>query len=96
MSELTPQHVLADLGSADFPAEVLDPDKAAEIVIQRLKDASFAVVPENSEVAKLHAEIERLQAAKRRVLQLADERAKEAVELRRQIAELEGRSGGRS
>jgi hypothetical protein len=43
MSELTPQHVLADLfGSADFPAEILlDPAHAAEIVIRRLCDAGF-------------------------------------------------------
>ena len=45
-SELTPQYVLADLlGSADFPVEVLDPDKAAEIIIQRLADAGFAIRP---------------------------------------------------
>jgi regulator of replication initiation timing len=35
-----------------------------------------------SEVEKLKAEIERLQAAKRRALAVADERSKEAVELR--------------
>jgi hypothetical protein len=46
ISELTPQHVLADLfGSADFPAEVLDPERAAEIVIQRLLDAGFEIKP---------------------------------------------------
>jgi hypothetical protein len=44
MSELTPQHVLADLfGSADFPAEILDPEHAAEIVVQRLLDAGFKI-----------------------------------------------------
>jgi hypothetical protein len=44
--ELTPQYVLADLlGSADFPAEVLDPDKAAEIIVQRLIDAGFVIRP---------------------------------------------------
>jgi hypothetical protein len=44
--ELTAQEVLADLfGSGDFPAEVLDPALAAEIAIQRLLDAGFAVVP---------------------------------------------------
>jgi hypothetical protein len=44
MSELTPQHVLIDLfGSGDFPAEVLDPAQAAEIVIQRLLDAGFEI-----------------------------------------------------
>jgi hypothetical protein len=46
MSELTPQHVLTDLfGSADFPAEILDPAQAAEIVIQRLRDAGFEIIP---------------------------------------------------
>jgi hypothetical protein len=44
MSELTPQEVLADLfGSGDFPAEILDPEHAAEIVIQRLNDAGFKI-----------------------------------------------------
>jgi hypothetical protein len=44
MSDLTPQHVLADLfGSADFPAEILDPEAAAEIVIQRLLEAGFEI-----------------------------------------------------
>lgn len=43
--ELTPQEVLADLlGSGDFPAEVLDPEAAAEIILRRLKDAGFEVV----------------------------------------------------
>ena len=46
MSELTPQHVLTDLfGSGDFPAEILDPAQAAEIVIQRLCDAGFEITP---------------------------------------------------
>jgi hypothetical protein len=46
MTELTPQYVLVDLfGSADFPAEVLDPVHAAEIVIQRLIDAGFEIKP---------------------------------------------------
>jgi hypothetical protein len=44
MNELTPQQVLADLfGSADFPAEILDPEHAAAIVIQRLLDAGFEI-----------------------------------------------------
>jgi hypothetical protein len=44
MSELTPQEVLADLfGSGDFPAEILDPEHAAEIVFQRLNDAGFKI-----------------------------------------------------
>jgi hypothetical protein len=44
MSELTPKHVLVDLfGSGDFPAEVMDPVHAAEIVIQRLNDAGFKI-----------------------------------------------------
>ncbi len=50
MSELTPKHVLVDLfGSGDFPAEVLDPVDAAEIVIERLFDAGFAIAPARSE-----------------------------------------------
>ena len=45
MSELGPKHVLADLfGSGDFPAEIIDPEHAAEIVIQRLNDAGFKIV----------------------------------------------------
>jgi len=46
VNELTPQHVLTDLfGSGDFPAEVLDPVHAAEIVIERLIDAGFEIKP---------------------------------------------------
>ena len=46
MNELTPKDVLVDLfGSADFPVEVLDPERAAEIVIQRLLDAGFEIKP---------------------------------------------------
>jgi hypothetical protein len=34
----------ADLfGSGDFPAEIIDPEHAAEIVIQRLIDAGFKI-----------------------------------------------------
>ena len=44
--DLRPQEVLADLlGSGDFPAEVVDPDGAAQIIIQRLIDAGFEIVP---------------------------------------------------
>jgi hypothetical protein len=39
MSELTPQHMLVDLlGSGDFPAQVLDPEAAAWIILRRLFD----------------------------------------------------------
>jgi hypothetical protein len=42
--ELDPLDVLIDLlGSADFPAEVLDPEAAAPIFIQRLDDAGFQI-----------------------------------------------------
>jgi hypothetical protein len=45
-AELRPADVLADLlGSGDFPAEVLDPVGAAAVVIERLLDAGFEVVP---------------------------------------------------
>jgi hypothetical protein len=90
--------MLADLlGSDDFPAQVLDTEAAAKIILQQLADAGFKVTVDEhaagmKEVRRLRAEIERLQDAKRRALQLADERAKEAVELRLRIAELEARS----
>ena len=43
MSDLT---VLADLlGSADFPAEVIDPARATDVIIERLRDAGFNIVP---------------------------------------------------
>jgi hypothetical protein len=48
--ELDPLDVLADLlGSGDFPAEVLDPEVAARLIIERLTDAGFEVVPARSE-----------------------------------------------
>jgi hypothetical protein len=48
MSELTPQHVLADLfNSDDFPVPISDPEAAAEIVIQRLIDAGFEIKPQS-------------------------------------------------
>ena len=44
--KLDPKIVLSDLfGSDDFPAVVLDTEHAAEIVIQRLLDASFEIKP---------------------------------------------------
>jgi hypothetical protein len=46
MSELTPKHVLVDLlGGGDFDHEILDPERAAEIIIERLLDAGFKIVP---------------------------------------------------
>ena len=46
MSELTPRHVLTDLfGGADFDHEILDPEHAADIVIERLRDAGFEIKP---------------------------------------------------
>jgi hypothetical protein len=42
--------VLADLlGSGDFPADVIDPDGAAQIIIERLIDAGFEIVPAATE-----------------------------------------------
>ena len=51
MSELTPQEVLEDLfGSGDFPPEILlDPTRAADVVINRLIDAGFAIKPADIE-----------------------------------------------
>jgi len=47
--ELTPRDVLVDLfGGADFDHEILDAAAAADIVIQRLIDAGFEIVPARS------------------------------------------------
>jgi hypothetical protein len=94
-NESLPVEVLADLlGSGDFPVQVDDPEAAAEIILKRLADAGFKVVEGPiagmREVRRLRADVDRLQEAKRRALQIADERAKEAVELRRQIETLKG------
>jgi hypothetical protein len=44
--ELTPRHVLIDLlGGADFDHEILDPEAAADLILERLHDAGFQVVP---------------------------------------------------
>jgi hypothetical protein len=44
--ELDPFDVLADLlGSGDFDHEILDPDAAARLIIERLNDAGFSIVP---------------------------------------------------
>jgi hypothetical protein len=43
---LRPEDVLVDLlGSGDFPGEVLDTEAAAFIILRRLYDAGFEVVP---------------------------------------------------
>jgi len=77
-NSLLPVEVLTDLlGSEDFPAEVLDPEAAAQIILQRLADAGFRVVPlaitsddvivaGMKEILRLRAEVDRLQEAKRR------------------------------
>ena len=42
MTELTPRHVLVDLfGGADFDHEILDPEHAADIVIERLREPAL-------------------------------------------------------
>ena len=97
--ELDPIDVLADLlGEEGF--EIADTRLAAVVIVQRLRDSGFSVVPTQppavsdsvllagmQEVLRLRAEVDRLQDAKRRALELADERAKEAAALR---AKLEG------
>jgi hypothetical protein len=46
MSELTLRHVLVDLfDSGEFDHEIRDPERAAEIVVQRLIDAGFEIKP---------------------------------------------------
>jgi hypothetical protein len=48
--ELDPLDVLADLlGGADFDHEILDPDAAARLIIERLRDAGFEIVPTRPE-----------------------------------------------
>ena len=48
MRELSPKDVLVDLfGGADFDHEILDPERAADIVIERLKDAGFKIAPDD-------------------------------------------------
>ena len=98
-SELDPIDVLADLlGEEGF--EIADTRLAAVVIVQRLRDSGFSVVPTQppavsdsvllagmQEVLRLRSEVDRLQDAKRRALELADERAKEAAALR---AKLEG------
>jgi hypothetical protein len=44
--ELDPRDVLVDLlGGADFDHEILDPEAAARIIIERLRDAGFVILP---------------------------------------------------
>ena len=97
-SELDPIDVLADmLGEEGF--EIADTRLAAVVIVQRLRDSGFSVVPTEppavsddvllagmQEVRRSRAEIERLEDAKRRALQLADERALEANALRNELA----------
>src|SRR6516165_11126458 len=92
--ELDPIDVLADmLGEEGF--EIADTRLAAVVIVQRLRDSGFSVVPTQppavsdsvllagmQEVLRLRAEVDRLQDAKRRALQLADQRAREVTELR--------------
>jgi hypothetical protein len=43
---LDPLDVLADLlGGGDFDHEILDPEAAARLILERLRDAGFTVVP---------------------------------------------------
>ena len=43
--ELDPRDVLVDLlGGADFDHEILDPEAAADLIIERLADTGFAIV----------------------------------------------------
>jgi hypothetical protein len=48
--ELTPQEVLEDLlGSEDFPVVIVDTRAAVRIILRRLEDAGFEVVPTTRE-----------------------------------------------
>jgi hypothetical protein len=45
--KLNPLDVLIDLlGGADFDHEIINPEAAARIIIERLNDAGFRIVPE--------------------------------------------------
>jgi hypothetical protein len=45
MTKLTAEEVIADLlGSADFPAEIFNPELEAALIIQRLLDSGFVIV----------------------------------------------------
>jgi hypothetical protein len=65
---------------ADLLEELLLAAKVADMIVERLRDAGFVIRP--ADEPGLKREIERLKEAKRRALMIADERAKEAVELR--------------
>ncbi len=42
---LDPRDVLVDLlGGADFDHEILDPEAAADLILERLADAGFCVI----------------------------------------------------
>ena len=46
---LRPEDVLVDLlGSGEFDHEILDPEAAARIILQRLLDAGFEIIPARS------------------------------------------------
>jgi hypothetical protein len=46
MSKLDPRDVLIDLfGGADFDHEILNPAAAADLVLERLRDSGFSIVP---------------------------------------------------
>jgi hypothetical protein len=84
-TELTPHDVLADLfGELDFTRLIINGDDvaAAGTAEDRLRDAGFVVIAAGA------AEIERLRGVARRALAVADERAKEANELRSQVERL--------
>jgi hypothetical protein len=81
------------LGEEGF--EIADTRLAAVVIVQRLRDSGFSVVPTQppaasddvllagmQEVLRLRTEVDQLLEAKRRALQIADERAKEANDLR--------------
>ena len=43
--ELDPRDVLIDLlGGADFDHEILDPEAAADLILERLADAGYVII----------------------------------------------------
>ena len=93
--ELHPRDVLADLlGSEDFPAEIADTEGVADLILQRLRDAGFVVVPDGPDVA-LFAAIENWRGLWRASEKLPDrdqrgnELALQAMDVEHDVAAME-------
>jgi hypothetical protein len=97
--ESDPIEVLSDLlGGEGF--EIADTRLAAVLLVQGLRDAGFSLVPNEpspkifdevlGEIGRMRTEIDRLQEAHRRALQLANEWARAANLLRLELTRVAG------